>query len=217
MTARWLPILLSLCSACGPTATVAPEAPTCPEPTQAAAPEVAPTPEPAAPRVVVFVRHGEKQSTDRDAPLSPAGHTRAACLADALGELGITHVVTSEFVRTRDTAGPLATKLGITPTVLPAADKAKWVEHLGTLPAGSVALVAGHSNTVPDLVAALGAGTVEIAEDTFDKLFAVVVPERGAPTLLRLHYCSTPGVTPSPAAGSMSGKPIKAKPSNAKP
>lgn len=151
----------------------------------------------------MLVRHGEKQSSERDAPLSPAGHTRARCLADTLAELGITHVVTSEFMRTRDTAGPLATELGITPTVVPAADGAAWLEHLNGLPSGSVALVAGHSNTVPGLVAALGAGEVAITEDTFDKLFVVVVPERGAPTLVQLRYCSVPG-KPPPEAGSMS-------------
>jgi phosphohistidine phosphatase SixA len=149
------------------------------------------------------VRHGEKQSSERDAALSPAGHTRARCLAETLADNGVTHVVTSEFMRTRDTAGPLATKLGVTPTVVPAADTAAWVDHLNRLPDGSVALVAGHSNTVPELVAALGAGTVAITEDTFDKMFVVVVPERGEPTLVQLRYCSVPG-KPPPEAGSMS-------------
>lgn len=191
MTARWLPILLCTLVACGPT-----PAPTVPPTT---APAVAPAIAPAStadadapPRIVVLVRHGEKQSEDRDAALSPAGVARAACLADTLAELGVTHVFTTEFARTRDTAAPLAKRLGLTPEVVPAADEAAWRERLAALPPGAIALVAGHSNTVPALVAALGAGEVAIAGDTYDKLFAVVLPEHGPPTLLRLHYCAAP-------------------------
>ncbi len=195
MTARWIPILLCTLVACGPTPTPSVPPTTAPSAAPAAAATTAPAATPSAdapPRIVVLVRHGEKQSEDRDAALSPAGVARAKCLADTLAELGVTHVFTTEFARTRDTAAPLAARLGLTPEVVPAAEKDTWLERLNALPPGATALVAGHSNTVPELVAALGAGEVAIAGDTFDKLFAVVLPERGAPTLLRLHYCTTP-------------------------
>lgn len=193
MTARWLPILLCTLVACGPTPTpTVPPTTTAPAVAPATAAPIAPADADAPPRIVVLVRHGEKQSEDRDAALSPAGIARAACLADTLAELGVTHVFTTEFARTRDTAAPLAKRLGLTPEVVPAADETAWRERLAALPPGAIALVAGHSNTVPALVAALGAGEVAIAGDTYDKLFAVVLPEHGAPTLLRLHYCSTP-------------------------
>lgn len=193
MTARWIPILLCTLVACGPTPTpTVPPTTTAPAVAPATVAAIAPADADAPPRIVVLVRHGEKQSEDRDAALSPAGIARAACLADTLAELGVTHVFTTEFARTRDTAAPLAKRLGLTPEVVPAADETAWRERLGALPPGAIALVAGHSNTVPALVAALGAGEVAIAGDTYDKLFAVVLPEHGAPTLLRLHYCSTP-------------------------
>lgn len=195
MTARWLPILLCTLVACGPTPAPSVPPTTAPAVVPAAAATIAPASTPstdAPPRIVVLVRHGEKQSEARDAALSPAGVARAACLADALAELGVTHVFTTEFARTRDTAGPLAARLGLTPEVVPAAEKDAWLDRLNALPPGAIALVAGHSNTVPELVAALGAGEVAIAGDTYDKLFAVVLPEHGAPTLLRLHYCTAP-------------------------
>lgn len=193
MTARWIPILLCILVACGPTPTPSVPPTTAPATAATTAATTAPGATPSAdapPRIVVLVRHGEKQSEDRDAALSPAGVARATCLADTLAELGVTHVFTTEFARTRDTAAPLAARLGLTPEVVPAADEAAWRERLGALPPGAIALVAGHSNSVPALVAALGAGEVAIAGDTYDKLFAVVLPERGAPTLLRLHYCT---------------------------
>lgn len=141
----------------------------------AAAPEQALT--------VVCVRHAEKAPDGRDPALTPAGTERAAALARLLGHAGVTHVFASEFRRTRATVAPLAAAAGLTVTVVPAGDPAAQVAALEALPAGAVAVVAGHSNTVPGLVAALG-GAIEglaeherygpmLADDEYDRLFVV--------------------------------------------
>jgi hypothetical protein len=52
---------------------------------------------------------------------------------------------------------------------------------------GATALVVGHSNTVPEIVAALGVATaVTVADDEYDNLFIVT---RGAvPRAIHLRY-----------------------------
>jgi len=54
---------------------------------------------------------------------------------------------------------------------------------------GGVVVVAGHSNTVPAIVAALGAEEPdEIPETDYDNLFVVTVGGSGNATVLRLKY-----------------------------
>lgn len=178
-----LPLAFVACASRSPSAT------TSPTPTAA----VAAAETIAAPRVVVLVRHGEKAGDDDDAALSEAGHARAACLADVVGDLGVTHIFHTPLQRTRDTAAPTAKRLGLVPTVIDPEDEPRWIAALDELPPGSVALVVGHSNTVPTLVDRLGAGVVAIDHAAFDWMFTVVLPERGDPLLLRTHYCRPAG------------------------
>lgn len=147
----------------------------------------------AAQPVVFLVRHAERADSGTsgagmmkdDPDLSAAGRSRAASLAGMLKDAGITAIVTTEYRRTKQTAEPLATALGIQLTVISAKDSAGLAARLAAQ-SGNV-LVVGHSNTLPDVIAALGLREkVEIPEEAFDNLFIVV---RGSPpTLLRLHY-----------------------------
>ncbi|MFI5075863.1 MAG: histidine phosphatase family protein, partial [Vicinamibacteria bacterium] len=66
----------------------------------------------AAQQAVIVVRHAEKADQTPDSALSPKGQVRAKALADLLRGAGVTHVITSEYLRTRETAAPLATALG---------------------------------------------------------------------------------------------------------
>jgi broad specificity phosphatase PhoE len=154
--------------------------------------ETSSAPEQVAPRTLVFVRHGEKQNDARDAPLSDAGRVRAQCLAASLALAGVSHVFHSEYERTRDTAAPTAAQSGVTPQVLPAANRAELVAALRALPAAATALVVGHSNSIPDLLRELGVGEVAIGEQDFDRMFVVLLPADGPARLLRLRYCITP-------------------------
>ena len=100
------------------------------------------TAEPA--RTIVFVRHAEKASEDRDAELSEAGHARARCLAQVLRDAAITHAFTTEFERTQQTLAPLVAHRSLAPTAIPADGLDLWIAALRDLPAGSIAVVAGH-------------------------------------------------------------------------
>ena len=78
-----------------------------------------------------------------------------------------------------------AKALGLEPTSLSAREPERQVEALRALPRGSVAVVCGHSNTVPDLVRRLGAEVTGLEEhprygeilphDAYDRLFLVTL------------------------------------------
>ena len=139
----------------------------------------------AAQSLLILVRHAERPpEVEGDPDLTPAGKARAQKLATMLAESGIRAVFTSEFKRTQETARPLATKLGIPPEVVPAADTSALVDKLEDHPTETV-LVVGHADTVAEIIKARGGPTVTIADDQFDDIF-VFVPATGA--LTRIKY-----------------------------
>lgn len=153
------------------------------------------------PTTVFLLRHAEKGTDDaRDPGLAARGTERAASLAELLEHAGVTHLFASEFRRTQATLAPLAAALGLDVEIVSARSPDEQVAALRALPAGSVAVVAGHSNTTPALVRALG-GEVDrlkasrsgdvLGEDEYGRLFVVVLPppERGvAVQTLELAY-----------------------------
>jgi phosphohistidine phosphatase SixA len=153
-------------------------------------------------RVILLVRHAERADAAlpgaakppamtapkmaADPELSEAGRERAKRLAEMLQQAGVTSIYSTEYRRTRQTAEPLASALGIQITAVPASDVGGLVERLKH--STGVSLVVGHSNTIPDIVKALGAtGPVRIADDEYDGLY-VLIPRDGAAQLLQLKY-----------------------------
>jgi len=139
----------------------------------------------------VIVRHAEKASdTERDPDLSAAGRERARQLARQFANAGLVAVYTTDYRRTRQTVEPSAADHGILPTrydpALPAAEFAARLRHVH--PHGTV-LVAGHSNTVPDIVAALCACNVEPMPDAeYDRLSTIRIAPDGSATLEIARY-----------------------------
>ena len=87
-------------------------------------PSAAQTASPALP-VLVLVRHADKAAEPADnPPLTSAGTKRAQDLAAALRNAGVTAIITTQVRRTRETAQPLATALGLTPEVLKVGERA---------------------------------------------------------------------------------------------
>ena len=176
--------------ACG-AGVVAAQAPAAkPEP-QAPVPTALPKP-----RTVVLVRHAEKAADDpRDPTLSEAGKLRAAALLRVLGETRVTHVWTSEFKRTKDTAAPVAARAKVTPVEVPGKDLPVLAARIKELAPGSIALVVGHSNTLPALAKALGAPLSNLAngtdlrDDEYDRLSVITLAQEGLDSgLLELRY-----------------------------
>jgi phosphohistidine phosphatase SixA len=176
-------------SACaGPTpapATVAPE----PAPSTASVVDAEPD---TGLRLVVLVRHAEKADDSKDPPLTEAGKARAQCLADLLAPAAVTDVLSTDFQRTRDTVAPVALSHGRTVEVLGDADANGWAARLRALPPGAVAVVAGHSNTLPVLVRDLTGQAVAMNDGEYDRLFVVALAGSGG-SMLAMRYCAPSG------------------------
>ena len=141
---------------------------------------------------VILVRHAEKVSTPpADPPLSPAGEMRSRALLAALRDAGVSAIITTQFLRTKATAAPLAAALGIAPEVVTAsgATHAQDVAAAVRRHAGQTVLVVGHSNTVPAIIAALGAPEPPpICDESYDNLYIVTIPAAGPSRLIQASY-----------------------------
>lgn len=122
---------------------------------------------------VVLTRHAEKADDSADPSLSTDGRARAERLAKLVLPLGPTHLVATEYKRTQETLGPLARATGLTVDVHPAKDTSLLSNDLEAAAAGSVTIVAGHSNTVPAIASALGHDVGTIDESEFGRVFVL--------------------------------------------
>ncbi len=168
---------------------------------------------------VVIVRHAEKADASPNTNLSVAGLARAQALVSVVDEVGVTAAYSTDLCRTAQTAQPAAQALGLslfvqqtgssaaglggctppiatTTSALAAAvgSAEDLAGHILAQHRNQAVLVVGHSNTVPEIVAALGNGAfdpITITEPEFDGLFVVTVPRFfGAPRLLKATYGS---------------------------
>ena len=107
---------------------------------------------------------------------------RADALGRLLGSAGVTHLFATQFVRTRSTLALLSGSTGLEIETFSAGSRADQVAALRELSPGSVAVVAGHSNTVPQLVSGLGGEVGRLTprgslnDDAYDRLFVVTLP-----------------------------------------
>ncbi len=144
----------------------------------------------AGPTTVFLVRHAEKaaQPVD-DPPLTAAGRERTEVLVRTLAEAGVTAIYSSEYQRTRRTVEPLAMALGLEVVELPGADFEGLARRIKSRNAGGVVVVAGHSNTVPEIIEALGAGHVAPIDDNeHDNLYVVTIETGGSARVITLKY-----------------------------
>lgn len=167
---------------------------------QEGAPVERPPPGLLYPRTVIVVRHAEKAAEPAgDPPLDERGRARAERLAALLRHSGVTHLFSSEFQRTQETLRPLGTAVEANVTIVAAREGRALLSALDNLPRHSVAVVAGHSNTVPDLVAALAPGSflvqrarasLAMTEADYDRIYCVTQwgPGRTDAGVLELRY-----------------------------
>lgn len=149
---------------------------------------------------VFLVRHAERFNDSReDPPLTAEGKERAKALADTLRDAGVTAIITSQWMRAKDTAQPLADLLKITPRVIPTADPpheyfqatADAVRRLRQ----DTVLIVGHI-TIPNIIAELGGPQLPtICESVFSDLF-LLVPALGWNGLTRLRYGAVEDISP---------------------
>ncbi len=131
-------------------------------------------------RLIIAVRHAEKLEVDPDPALSEAGAARAAALAALLADAGIERVLSTDYVRTRETARPTAEAAGVDVELYDPTDIPGLARTLLDAPERAI-LVVGHSNTTPALVEALTGEPAEfMPDDEYDRLYRVRVSPDGA-------------------------------------
>ena len=139
---------------------------------------------------VLVVRHAEKASDTEDPPLSAHGWERAAELLRVARESGVSTLYATQYLRTHQTLMHVAEGLGLEILEHDARDSEGLAARIRSENSGQVVLVAGHSNTVPAIVAALGAPQPEpIGDWQYDDLFVVTVMTGSeAATALHLKF-----------------------------
>jgi broad specificity phosphatase PhoE len=146
----------------------------------------------AAQMTVYVVRHAEKAAAPAgDPPLSPAGEARAEALVDSAKHAGVHAIITTQYLRTKETAAPTAAALGITPEVVPTTSAQSIADVVAAVRkhTGETVLVVGHSNTVPGIVAGLGAEEPPaICDSEYDNLYVVKIAADGKATVTHGHY-----------------------------
>lgn len=145
---------------------------------------------------IVLIRHAEKQiGTNDDAPLSPQGEQRATRLAQMFGDAEsfgrVKQIYVSDTRRAQQTAAGLAQRLNLKPRIVdPKASPAEVARRVLRENRGGLAIVVGHSNTIPPLVAKLSDAdeVPPMSDEEFDTMYVVTVPTIGKASVLRMKY-----------------------------
>ena len=123
-------------------------------------------------------------------PLRDSGHTLRVhtpehVLSRVLQDLRVSHLFASEYNRTQQTLAPLAARSGLEVMQRSARQPKALIRELRALPDGAVAIIAGHSNTIPGLVCDLGGRPEDLDcsesgraldEKEYDRLYLLLLP-----------------------------------------
>jgi len=140
---------------------------------------------------VILVRHAEKniEPNNPDPELSPAGQLRAQELVRVLGAAGIKAIYGTQYKRTQQTARPLADRLGLAVNIVDAKKTQDLVSSIRTTNRGQTVFVVGHSDSVPEIITALGGGNVPaIADSEYDNMFIVTIYKSGSARVAKIKY-----------------------------
>ena len=143
-----------------------------------------------AQEVIFLVRHTEQAGAGRtDPPLTEAGKERATRLAEILKDAGINQIFVTKWIRTVQTAEPIAKSLRIHTKVYERDDIDGFMARLRTEHPQDRVLIIGHSLPITPLIKALGhPETIKIAPLEYDNLFVVIPKIKGNPLVVRIRY-----------------------------
>ena len=142
---------------------------------------------------IYIVRHGEKESSDpknQDPDLSKEGRERAEALALILKGEKIDAAFATKYKRTNQTITPAAKNSEIPIQLYVANDFQGLADLIKTKYSKRKVLIAGHSNTVLELVEAFGAKrpVPALTEEDYDFLFEIKIERLGKVVLNTRRY-----------------------------
>lgn len=124
-----------------------------------------------------LVRHAEKQTIagEKDPPLTAQGEARARALVAALASRPLEQVYATDYRRTQATVAPVAAARGLTVQRYDARRSGDFLTQLLAQGCPNGVLIAGHSNTLPELLRAAGIAETasEFDESRYGELFIV--------------------------------------------
>lgn len=137
---------------------------------------------------IFMVRHADRNG-NLDALKVPLGTDRAKELKRVLQNTGIDSIYSTNTIRTKGTAQPLADHLNMTTALY--ANSYKVIDTILKKHKGKEVLVVGHSNTVDSLIKRCGCPGIGLIPDTqFDNLYLVIVNHPAGNLLIKRNTCT---------------------------
>jgi phosphohistidine phosphatase SixA len=136
-----------------------------------------------------MVRHAEKSAVPADNPhLTEEGKTRAIALKELLKDKNISHIYSTNYNRTKETATPLSTSTSVNIELYKNDTTIKFLNKVKALKGNS--LVVGHSNTVINMLDSLGVShsITNIPDNDYDNLFIIKVKNGNVKSLTESTY-----------------------------
>lgn len=139
---------------------------------------------------VIVVRHAERASQAQDSPLSAAGTARADELAHVLAGVKLSVIYVTPFLRTQQTAEPVAAAEGMQLTVVKTGSgyPRELARDILTNHAGETVLVVTHGDIVAPILGEIGIQHGPIPASEYDDLFVCMIYGKGPAQLLPLRY-----------------------------
>lgn len=121
---------------------------------------------------IYLVRHAEKLNKTDTSSLTTSGQQRAIALSEILIHKNIDAIYTSKYVRTQQTAQPLALALHKQILIYSLDSIPQFSEQLKKLKRENV-LVVGHSTNIPVIIKAITNDSILLPENDFDNLYQI--------------------------------------------
>ena len=139
---------------------------------------------------IFVVRHSDRGPEEPDAALTALGLKQAEAIGSLLSDAHVTHIYTTELIRTQQTAAPTAKRSGVKPVVVGQQKFDELIQRVReTARPGESTLVVGHRATVPRIVKALtGKEIAPLASGEFTRLVVVTLFPGGESSVVTLRY-----------------------------